>query len=123
MSEEIQRLISALSAIKPSEGGNTSAQAQEEAALFIREGREAREEDRKRAASDRRMREWFAPWAFGVFAFWVVFLAASVLLSGFKLWGFTLSDTLLIALLGSTTGAIGLATVVVKNLFPTLGKK
>lgn len=65
-----------------------------------------------------RMMEPYANKVFGFLVGYCLFVAVLILLSGFKLWHFSISDTVLGIIAGSTAAsAIGLVGFVVNGLF------
>lgn len=65
------------------------------------------------------LRWWFGVSVLGLTALWLIWLAWTILAHGFSWWDFTLSDAVLIALIGSSTAnVIGAYLIVVRFLFP-----
>lgn len=74
---------------------------------------------RRHADEVHKMRKKFAPYLFGLVCFWLVVVSISVFLSGFALWGFNLSDKVIITFIATTTAnVLGLFYVVAKWLYP-----
>ncbi len=68
---------------------------------------------------DRKQRLKFGKWIFRLVCAWLGFVAVLIALSGWRLGNFTLSDSVLIALLGTTTvNVIGVLLAVTGYLFP-----
>ena len=62
----------------------------------------------------------YALYTFTLVAVWLACVGGCVLLSGFSLWGFKLSDSVLIAFITSTTiNVVGLFVLVAKWMFPS----
>ncbi len=79
----------------------------------------SRREQIKSLAQDTRQRKLFAERIFWLLCAWIFGMFAVVILQGFQLDMFRLSDTVLLALIGSSTvNIIGVFLVVVNYLFP-----
>ncbi len=69
------------------------------------------------------LRERIAPWIVAITACYLFFVAAVVAFAGFGFWNFFLDDSVLIALLTSTTVTVlGLIIIILKSLFPNDSK-
>jgi len=67
-----------------------------------------------------RERKKYAFWLFVALCFWLLAILGILVLQGFSVCGFTLSEPVIIAALGTTTiNVIGLFFVVVKYIFPS----
>lgn len=68
---------------------------------------------------DRTQRKEFAGKIYGLICVWLIGLAILLLLRAWNAWGFYLSDTVLIALITTTSAnVIGLLAIVILYLFP-----
>lgn len=73
----------------------------------------------KQSADTHQLRIGYANKIFRLVCGWLAFVLAGMICSGFHLWGFQLSDKVLIAFIVSTTASvIGLFAIVAKWLFP-----
>jgi hypothetical protein len=68
---------------------------------------------------DIELRRDYARDVFKLIVFWLAFVGLIVLLQGFKLLGYILADSVMIALITTTTASvIGILLIVVRYLFP-----
>lgn len=68
---------------------------------------------------DREQRKEFAKKIYWLICLWLLGVAALLLLRGWNIWGFYLSETVLIALITTTSAnVIGLLAIVILYLFP-----
>ena len=75
--------------------------------------------DRQQA---RKQREEFAHKVFRLVVGWIIAVGALLCLSGWGVWDFQLSDSVLITLVGGTSASvIGLLAIVMRSLFPQTG--
>lgn len=74
-------------------------------------------EDYTSKKQDREQRKWFSAWIFGVVCIYLLIVLVLLYFTGFSLT--RLSDTVLVALLTTTTAnVIGLLVIVARYLFP-----
>jgi len=69
-----------------------------------------------------KLRKEYAPRIHILTCIWILFVIIVIFFQGFKFYKFILSDSVIIALLGTTTATIiGLFVIILKDIFP--GKK
>lgn len=74
-----------------------------------------------RYSSDTQDRKWLAKWTAGVVSLWLLLVIFSVMLN--ELFCFNISDSVLIALLGTTTlNVLGLSFIVLRGHFNSTNK-
>ena len=70
------------------------------------------------ARQDLEERKKYARFTFWLVSGWLIFIAATILLQGFRAWGFSLDYKIIIAVIGgTTTSTVGLFLVVARYLF------
>lgn len=75
------------------------------------------EQQKTRYSQDTKFRKHLAWWVMGIVPVWLATVLVLLFLQGFS--GFTLSDSVLVALLATTTvNVLGLAFIVLRGIFP-----
>ena len=88
-----------------------------EVAIAERDRAEIENDDLRQNISERKV---YANRSFWLVVIWLLFIAAVILMQGLKHWGFELSNSIMITLIGSTTGSVvGIFLIVSRYLFKT----